>query len=268
MTGTYKEKFTINLVSNEDTIDVEVLNVGTTLLGGKKELHIGRGKINIHEAIRSNNIATNLVIPLIHEPKSYKKGFVTMTGTINSTQPNQNSSNIDVKTDTSKKIESDSSVTSKSNDVNPETNKKTESIPASDSVNTTSTSNGKQEINKKTEPAHALNNDDDDDEDELKILPVNGSQKYFITKIIAKDIQNAEILGSNDNFLLLNIGSKWSVETSVVEGSGSTASWTYTVEKDKQMTIELSNQEVSTYYISLTHLFLLPYLFTRSLVTT
>ncbi len=237
------------MVSNEDTIDVEVLNVGTTLLGGKKELHIGRGKINIHEAIQSNNIATNLVIPLIHEPKSYKKGIVKMTGTINSTQPNQKAGNIDAKTDTSKKIESDSSVMSKTNDVKPETNTKTESIPASDHVNTTSTSNVTQEINKKTETVHARNNDDDDDEDELKILPVNGSQKYFITKINAKDIKNAEILGSNDNFLLLNIGNKWSVETSVAEGSGSTASWTYTVEKDKQMTIELSNQEVCNHLL-------------------
>ena len=254
MIGTYKEKFTINLVSNEDTIDVEVLNVGTTLLGGKKELHVGRGQINIHEAIRSNNIATNLVVSLLHEPKSYKKGIVKMTGTINDAQLQQTATDVHTEkklgssvaaaTDVHMEKKPESSVAGKSNDEKPETNKKTEPTPASG------------------------DDDGDDDDDELKILPVNGSQKYFITKIIAKDIKNAEILGSNDNFLLLNIGNKWSVETSVVEGSGSAASWSYALEKDKQMTIELSNQEVPTYYVLLTFSFILTHSSSRSLVIT
>ena len=251
--GSFKEKFTINLVPSEDIITIEVLNVGTTLMGGKKEVHVGKGKINIRDGIHSDNTATSLVIPLVYEPKSYKKGFVRMTGMIKSatssdTQPKQG--------------------TGSSNDVKlsaPETVKKVEAAQVSGgSVASSSvTSANPETTNKKVNPAStSAEHYDDEDDDELKILPVNGSQKYFITKITAKDIKSVELIGSNDNYLLLNIGNKWSAETTVLEGSGSTASWTYVVDKDKQMTIELSNQEVC--YFSSINSLILNYLITYS----
>ncbi len=272
-----------------DIIDVEVLNIGTSLTGGKKELHVGKGTLNIREAVRNSNTATSVVIPLVYEPKSYKKGFVRMTATIKESAVNDTSKNAVVATAASDEVKS----------IAPETSKKVEPAIASDTKPATEEVSKKVEpvsggsvaavdTSKKTDPTPPSSNatvksdttadtkpvaadvskkvvPDDDDEEELKILPVNGSQKYFITKITAKDIKNVEMLGSNDNFLQLNIGNKWSAETTVLEGSGATASWNFTVEKDKKMAIELSNQEVLTYSLTHSLTYLLTHLLTHSL---
>jgi len=272
-----------------DIIDVEVLNIGTSLAGGKKELHVGKGTLNIREAVRNSNTgthsltysliysvtysltytATSVLIPLIYEPKSYKKGFVRMTATIKDAAVNDTSKNAVVATAASEEVKSIAPETSKkaetviASDTKPaavDTSKKADATPPSSNAAVKSDNTPANTKPVAAEVSKKAVTDDDDDE-ELKILPVNGSQKYFITKITAKDLKNVEMFGSNDNFLQLNIGNKWSAETTVLEGSGATASWNYTVEKDKKMTIELSNQEVLTY--SPTHL--LTYSLTHSL---